>query len=151
MPRPTVSILIPALGLAVALGCATGSSTPAAGLTPWNQARATEIARQLSTAADAWQLAVRRENDDRLGSGSAEEGFKLTQKAQVVSEQARSLAGHLEAGEGREQTLDPFRSLKEVMDDAQQDQERSELDQSTIAAWAKLTGLLHQIKPYYEK
>ena len=74
---------------------------------------------QLSAAADAWQLAVRQENDDRLGSGTAEEGIRLTQKAQLVSEQARSLAGHLKAGEGRDQTYDPFRSLKEAVDDAE--------------------------------
>ncbi|HEY8156675.1 MAG TPA: hypothetical protein VII72_21280 [Myxococcota bacterium] len=150
MQRLMLSILIPALGLAVAAGCAS-NSPPAAGLAPWDQARAAALAAQLSAAADAWQLAVRRENDDRLGSGTAEEGFKLTEKAQIVSEQARSLAGHLKAGEGRDQTYNPFRSLKEVVDDADVDQSRSELDAPTIAAWAKVTGLIAQLKPYYEK
>jgi hypothetical protein len=150
MPRLVLSILIPALGLAVAVGCAS-NSPPAAGLAPWDQARVTAIGEQLSAAADAWQLAVRRENDDRLGSGTAEEGIKLTEKAQLVSEQARSLAGHLKAGERRDQTYDAFRSLKEQVDDADDFQSRSELDQPTLAAWARFTGLLAQIKPYYEK
>jgi len=150
MQRRTLSILIPALGLAVAVGCAS-NSPPATGLAPWDQARVTEIGRQLSAAADAWQLTVRQENDDRLGSGSAQEGLSLVQKARLVSEQARSLAGHLKAGEGRDQTYDPFRSLKEQVDDADVDQARTELDQPTIAAWAKVTGLMSQIKPYYEK
>jgi len=150
MPRRTVSILIPALGLAVAVGCASNAPSTA-GLAAWDQARVTELGGQLSAAADAWQLAVRQENDDRLGSGSAGEGFRLTEKAQLVSEQARSLAGHLKAGEGRDQTYNPFRSLKEQVDDAEVDQARSELDQPTIAAWAKVTTLMGQIKPYYER
>lgn len=150
MPRRTLAILIPAFALAVAAGCAS-NSPPATGLVPWDQARVTAIGQQLSAAADAWQLAVRRENPDRLGSGSAEEGIDLTRKAQVVSEQARSLAGHLKAGEGRDQTYNPFRSLKEVVDDADVDQARTELDAPTIAAWAKVTGLMAQLKPYYEK
>ncbi len=150
MQRLTFSTSILALGLVVAVGCAS-NSPPATGLMPWDQARVTAIGQQLSAAADAWQLAVRRENDDRLGSGTAEEGFSLTEKAQIVSEQARSLAGHLKAGQGRDQTYNPFRSLKEVVDDVEVAQARSELDAPTIAAWAKVTGLMAQIKPYYEK
>ena len=113
MPRRTLAIPISALALAVAVGCAS-NSPPATGLAPWDQARVTAIGQQLTAAADAWQLAVRRQNPDRLGSGSAEEGIDLTEKAQIVSEQARSLAGHLKAGQGRDQTYNPFRSLKEA-------------------------------------
>ena len=149
MQRLIVSILVSGFGFAVAVGCAS-NSPPAAGLATWDQARVSEIAAQLSAATDAWQLTVRQENDDRLGSGTAEEGFDLRNKAQGVSEQARSLAGHLKAGEGRDQTYNPFRSLKEVVDDADVDQSRAELDQPTIAAWAKVTNLMRQIKPYYE-
>jgi hypothetical protein len=150
MQRPTLGFLISALGLAVAVACAS-NSPPATGLAPWDQARVTGIGEQLTAAADAWQLAVRRENDDRLGSGTAEEGFSLTEKAQVLSEQARSLAGHLKAGQGRDQTYSPFRSLKEVVDDVEVAQARSELDAPTIAAWARFTGLMAQLEPYYEK
>ena len=150
MPRRALSILIPAFALAVAVGCAS-NSPPAAGLATWDQARVTALGGQLSAAADAWQLAVRQENDDRLGSGTAEEGFDLRNTAQVVSEQARSLAGHRKAGEGRDQTYNPFRSLKEVVDDADVEQSRAELDQPTIAAWTKVAALTGQIKPYYER
>jgi hypothetical protein len=150
MQRLLRSILIPALGLAVAAGCAS-NSPPAAQLPAWNQARVSELGAQLTAAADAWQLAVRQENDDRLGSGSAEEGVKLIQKAQLVSEAARGLAGHLKAGEGRDQSYDAFRSLKEQVDDADDFQSRAETDQPTVAAWSKFTGLMAEIKPYYEK
>lgn len=150
MQRRILPILVSALGLALAAGCATGSSGPTAA-TPWNQAAVTGLARQLSTAADAWQLALRQQDPAQLGSGTSQEGLRLIQKAQVVSEHARALAGHLDAGEGREQTLDTFRSLKEITDDAQQDQARTITDKPTLAAWSKFTGLLRQVQPYYEK
>lgn len=150
MPRRTLAILISALALAVAAGCAS-NTPPATGLAPWNQARAAELGGQLTAAADAWQLEVRRENPDRLGSGSAEEGIDLTRKAQMVSEQARSLAGHLKAGQGRDQTYNPFRSLKEQVDDAEVEQARTELGDQASAAWAKFKGVFDQLKPYYEK
>jgi hypothetical protein len=149
MQRTTIAILISALALAVVAGCA--SNTPPAGLAPWNQARAAELGGQLAAAADAWQLEVRRENPDRLGAGSAEEGIDLTRKAQILSEQARSLAGHLKAGQGRDQTYNTFRSLKEQVDDAEVDQARTELGDQAGAAWAKFKGVFDQLKPYYEK
>jgi len=36
------------------------------------------------------------------------------------------------------------------VDDAEVDPSRAELDAPSIAAWAKVTGLMSQIKPYYE-
>ena len=150
MRRRTLAIVIPALALAVAAGCAS-SSSPAAAPVPWDQARAAAIGAQLGPAADAWELAVRQANPDRLGAGTSEEGFGLTEKARRVSEQSRSLAGHLKAGQGRDQTYDSFRSLKEQVDDAEVDQARTALDEPVNAAWAKFKGLFDQLKPYYER
>ena len=149
MSRRTVSILISALGLAVAAACASNAPS-GAGLAAWNQAGVSGLAGQLSTAADAWELAVRQANPDRLGAGSAEEGMGLVEKARRVSEQSRSLSGHLKAGQGRDQTYNSFRSLKEQVDDAEVEQARTALDQPVNAAWTQFKGLFDQIKPYYE-
>ncbi len=123
---------------------------PGRWLSPWDQARVTEIAKQMSDATDAWRLTVRQENDSQLGSGTAEEGFELTRKSLVVAQQARSLAGHLAAGQGRDQTYNSFRSLKEEVDDVEVISARAELEKPAIDAWAKVAGLMAQIKPYYE-
>lgn len=75
----------------------------------------------------------------------------LTEKASILSEQARSLAGHLKAGQGRDQTYNTFRSLKEQVDDAEVEQARTALGDQVSAAWAKFKGVFDQLKPYYEK
>jgi hypothetical protein len=149
MQRTTISIFIVFASLALALGCA--STPPPTPAQPWNQARASLLAEEMSKSADAWQLEVRQANPDRLGAGSSEEGMGLTQKTQFVSEQARALAGRLKAGDGRDQTYDDFRSLKEQMDDAQVLQARTALGDQVPLAWAKFRRDYEQLKPYYEK
>jgi len=147
MPRSSVPLLI-AVALTVALGCATASPTPSQ---PWDQGRATLLAEELSRGADAWQIEVRQANPDRLGAGTSEEGMGLTEKASLVSEQARSLAGHLKAGQGRDQTYNTFRSLKEQMDDVEEMQPRTALGDQVPLAWARIKRPFEQLKPYYEK
>jgi hypothetical protein len=147
MQRTALSILIASLMLA--LGCA--SKPPPTPAQPWNQARASLLAEEMSKSADAWQLEVRQVDPSRLGGGSSEEGMGLTEKAQAVTEQARSLAGRLEAGDGRDQTYDAFRSLKEQMDDVQVMQARTALGEQVPTAWLKFRREFEQLKPYYEQ
>jgi hypothetical protein len=147
MQRTTISIFIATLALA--LGCA--STPPPTPAQPWNQARATLLAEEMSKSADAWQLEVRQANPDRLGAGSSEEGMGLTEKTQFVAEQARSLAGRLKAGDGRDPTYDDFRNLKEQMDDVQVIQARTALGDQVPIAWAKFRLDFEQLKPYYEQ
>ena len=148
MQRTALSIFL--ASLALALGCAA-SQPPPTPAQPWNQARASLLAEEMSKSADAWQLEVRQANPDRLGAGSSEEGMGLTEKTQFVSEQARSLAGRLKAGDGRDQTWDNFRSLKEQMDDVQVMQARTGLGDQVTIAWAKFRRDFEQLKPYYEQ
>jgi hypothetical protein len=148
MQRTTFSVVIAITSLALALGCA--SQPPPTPAQPWNQARATLLAEEMSKSADAWQLEVRQANPDRLGAGSSEEGMGLTEKTQFVSEQARSLAGRLKGGAGRDQTYDTFRTLKEQMDDVQVLQARTALGEQVPIAWLKFRREFEQLKPYYE-
>jgi hypothetical protein len=146
MQRTALSIFV--VSLALALGCA--SQPPPTPAQPWNQARATLLAEEMSKSADDWQLEVRQADPSRLGGGSSEEGMGLSEKAQAVSEQARSLAGRLKAGDGRDLTYDSFRSLKEQMDDVQVMQARTALGEQVPTAWLKFRREFEQLKPYYE-
>jgi hypothetical protein len=145
----SLAVWTAAVALTLAVGCASGP--PPAAAMPWDQARATQLAEEISRGADAWQLEVRRANPDRLGGGSSEEGMGLTEKANIVSEQARALASHLKAGQGRDQTYDSFRGLKEVMDDVEEMQPRTALGEQVPLAWGKITTAFAQLKPYYQK
>jgi hypothetical protein len=150
MQRLPVSIVVFVLALAAAACAGSGGSAAApAKLATWDQARVTQIARQLSTASDAWQLAVRQEQEDQIGGGAAEAGLSLAKSATALSEQSRSLAERLEAGDGFEQTRNTYRSLHEVVDDSEVAGQRSELEDSTLAAWSRVDDLVRQLEPYY--
>lgn len=150
MQRTATSIIVGVLGLALA-ACAGGggSAASAVQLVPWNQAGVTQIAKQLSSATEAWQLAVRQQGDINVGSGAAEASFGVLEKSQAVTEQARSLAGHLEAGQGREQTLNQFRDLQEVVDDVDAQAPLARVEAPTQTAWSQVTGLMKQLSPFY--
>jgi len=126
-------------------------TTPAAAeLATWDQARATAIAQQLADAADAWEQAVREQPGGEVGSGDAQDEFGLANKARVLREQTRALAGHLAKGEGHDQTRNYYRDVKELVDDTEQMAQRAELDEPTMDAWAKVADLQRQIAPYYD-
>ena len=122
-----------------------------ADLAKWDQARATEIAKQLAKSSEAWQLAVREQPDNQVvGGGSAQEGFGLHQKAQTLQEMTAGFAAQLAAGKGHDETLDQYKSIKEIVDDTETIAQRAELDEPTMDAWAKVADGMRQIAPYYD-
>lgn len=139
-----------ALGLlAVGLGL-FGAAGVRAELATWDQARVTAIAQDLFKAADAWEQAVREQPGGEIGSGDAAPEFGIGMKARVLREQSEALAGHLAKGAGYDKTHDYYRSLKEIVDDTEELAQRSELDEPTMDAWAKVVDLQRQIAPYYD-
>jgi hypothetical protein len=138
------------IGFAVIVACATAPDTAPA-QTAWDQAKVTGIAQQLSTAGDAWWQAVRDEGDDQdfVGSGDSQIYDEMQRESRALFEQSQGLAGNLAGGKGRAETLDMYKSLKEIVDDMKEDQERTFLEDPTIAAWKKYSDLFKQITPYY--
>lgn len=126
------------------------SSPASAELATWDQARVTELAQQLVQASDAWEQAVRKQSGGDIGSGDAEAEFGLGMKARVLKEQSQALAGHLAKGEGYDKTHNYYRSLKELIDDTEEIAQRSELEEPTMDAWAKVADLQRQIAPFYD-
>ncbi len=138
------------LGLAVLLSAPFAPSARAE-LATWDQSRVTAIAQQLAAASETWRQALRDQPDSgAIGSGGAESSVGLVQKAQVLLEQSRALAGHLAAGDGHDETRNLYRSLEELIDDTEALAQRAEVDQATLGAWAKITDLQRQIAPYYD-
>lgn len=134
------------LAFAWCLAAAGPAGPAAAELAAWDQARVTGIAQQLAGACDAWEQAVR----EQPGAGAEASEFGLGMKARVLKEQSQALAGHLAKGEGHDQTRNYYRDLKELVDDTEEMAQRSELDDPTLAAWAKVVDLQRQIAPYYD-
>src|SRR5574338_448074 len=126
------------------------SLSAAADLAPWDQARVTGIAKQLANACDAFDQAVRQQPGmGDLGAGQAEMGLSLGGRAQALREQSQALADHLEKGKGHDPTRNEWRSLREIADDVEERAQRHELDDPTLAAWARVADLMRQLAPYY--
>lgn len=120
-------------------------------LAAWDQTRVSEIGQQLAAACDAFWQAMRRQPGDTVGSGDAWDVSQLLHKAQTMQVQSTALAGHLRDGKGRDQTLNMYRDLKELVDDTNDVlTPHAELDEPTLAAWAKVSDLMRQIAPYYD-
>lgn len=113
----------------------------------WDQAAVTTLAKQLVDATTAWELAAREQGAGSIGA--ADEQDSLPNKARTLREMSDGLVGHLEKGDGRDKTLDQYRSMREIEDDTILAVERSEMQKPANEAWAKVTGLLAQLAPYY--
>jgi hypothetical protein len=117
-------------------------------LATWDQARVTEIAKTLATAAQGWETQTRE-----AVAGSmlpAEEPDSLPGRARVLREMSDSLAAHLAKGDGYDKTKDQYRSIREVADDTEEAAQRSPLEEPVMDAWAKVADALRQIAPYYD-
>ena len=77
-------------------------------------------------------------------------GEALEPKAELLKEQSRALAGQLERGRGHDHTSGFYLSLREIVDDTEVEARRAELDEPTLAAWAKVADLWRQLSPYYD-
>jgi hypothetical protein len=138
----------------VALGVLVGTfvALPAAAdLAAWDQARTTQIARELAHSCDAFEQAVRDQPGmGVVGSGSAEAGLGLKELSRALRDQSRALADHLADGKGHDQTLDEWRGLKEVSDSVEERADQTELDNPTLDAWATVADQMRQLAPYYD-
>src|SRR5262245_52038968 len=104
MKRPILVLLAAA---SLALSCMAPPSE--VGLQPWDQAGVTMLSRELLAAANSWNLTLLQQ-----GRGSG----RLQMNSRAIQEQAASLAGHLEEGKGFADTVDEYRDLREMLDDA---------------------------------
>jgi hypothetical protein len=140
-----------AIGFVAVIAAFAGSPASAQPAT-WDQAKVTAIAKQLATASDAWWQALRDEGDDQdfVGSGDSQTYDSMTRESRTLNEAAQGLAGNLAGGKTRADTLDMYKSIKEVVDDMKVDQTLTFLEDSTIAAWKNFVTIFKQLAPYYD-
>lgn len=102
-------------------------AAPAAQAAPaqaWDQAKVTELGKQLETATnDLWQT-FRRQPRPTIGQGQANSFFRLQQELRSLRSEARSLSRMLERGAGHDETLPSFQSMMETIRTAQDNARR---------------------------
>jgi hypothetical protein len=118
-------------------------------LATWNQAEVAALGKELETAADALYDTFINKPPPTLGSMQTTY-YRLKQEVRVLRSEARELAGSLEKGEGREQTLPIYDHLMQLVRIARDDAARTFNTQDVGQRAAAVRGVLNQLGPYYD-
>lgn len=134
-------------GWILALAAPAAQAAPAQA---WDQAKVTELGKQLEAATnDLWQT-FRRQPRPTLGQGQSNSFFRLQQQLRSLRSEARSLSRMLQGGAGHDETLPSFQSMMETIRIAQDNARRvfsgAEVREKADAARA----VMNQLIPFYD-
>jgi len=116
----------------------------------WDQAKVTELGKQLEAAtADLWST-FRRQPRPTVGQGQANSFFRLQQQLRALRSEARSLSRSLQGGAGHDETLPSFESMMQTIRIAQ-DNARRVFTGAEVRDKAQVArDVLNQMMPYYD-
>jgi hypothetical protein len=135
----------------LAFALAASLVSPArAELAAWDQAKVTALAGQLAEAASSLYSTLCKQGPPQLGSGQASDYRELKQEVRRIQSEAKELAGALGKGEGREDTLDIYENLMEIVRDARENAQRVFSTKAVQDEASKVRQILNQISPYYD-
>lgn len=128
---------------------ALASSAPAE-LQKWDQAKVTELAKQLETAtSELWQ-SFRRQPPPTLGSAQRKSYFRLQQEIRQLRREARSLSRALQRGADFDEAEPSYRSMMQTVR-AAQDNARGVFSGADVRQRADAAReILNQLAPYFD-
>jgi hypothetical protein len=132
------------------LALAVSGATARADVVAWDQAKVSEIAKQLVAATQDLYDTFYKQLPPTVGSGQNKEFYRLKQVTRVMKTEARELAGQIEKGEGHDQTLPSYESLMEMVRKARELGARIFATEDLKQKATAVRGLLNQIGPYYD-
>ena len=138
-------LVLPVLAATIVLASAALAAT-----TAWDQAKATQLARQLATSSSELYDTFYKQPVPNAASGQARAYHKLKDQVRRIRTEARQLARNLEKGEGRVETQGNFDFLMQVVR-AAEDNARKVFSTAPVREKADAArAVLAQLAPYYE-
>ena len=128
------------------IGLAPGAAS--ADLEPWNQEQVTELAKTLHSAVKEVRQSLRRENTGDL-TAQARARQKMLGILKVLEKSCGQLAARLEAGDGREETLNIAKNIRSLVRDAETEGRKFMTTQQTDERVAPARQALDRLAPYY--
>jgi hypothetical protein len=119
-------------------------------LAAWNQAEATRLAKELTTATDTLYDTFIKQPTPAIGSMQTQAYYRLKQSVRLLRLEARHLAASLEDGEGREQTLPLYENLMQLARSARDDAGKVFVQHDVGERASAVRGALNQLGPYYD-
>jgi hypothetical protein len=147
------SVRIRLLGnIACAAALALAAPVRGAEPTPWDQAKVTELAEQLSQHTSAAYDAVYRNLSlsQNLGSGQSTLYLRLKDRVRVARTESRHIAKALADGQSREETIFSFQRLLTTVRDIRVVGGRMMIDKPTLDTFAAAHGALRELGAYYD-
>jgi len=138
--------------IGVLLLSAALSATASAELLPWDQAKVTELGKQLAKTTSTARQTALREPSLRGGTGNAGQrrsSDSFLQTMRHLESSTRQLARQLEAGGGKDETMGVARKIGTLLRDAQESGRRLNLSQFMWDTINPMVEAIDAISPYY--
>ena len=117
----------------------------------WDQAKATEIAGQLSDAVNKVQSSiVRLRTGADVGSGQSRNYLRLKDRVRIARNESRHLAKALGNGKGKAETFHVWQRLMSVVRDAREIGRGMFIEAPTQEKINRANEILDQLTPFYE-
>jgi hypothetical protein len=129
-----------------AIGLAPGAAS--ADLKPWNQEEVTELAKALHVAVKEVRQSMRRESTGDLAA-LARARQKMLEILKGLEKSCGQLVRRLEAGDGREETLNIARKIRSLVRDAETEGRKFMTTQQTDERIEPAEQAVDGLGPYY--
>ena len=139
-------------GMLVAAGAvvlALTFSVSSGAATAWDQAKVTDLARQVAKATVELREIVEK-NPDKPPGGARKAQYSAREDLRLLVSATKRLAKRLEAGAGRDETEGLYKRAAVLRRDAEEEAQRAGMLANTKAQAEKTLALLDQLGAYYE-
>ena len=135
-----------AVAALLAIGLAPWAAS--ADLKPWNQEEATELAKALHVAVKEVRQSMRRESTGDL-TAQARARQRMLGALKTLEQSCGQLAARLEAGDGRDETLNIAKKIRSLVRDARTEGRKFMTTQQTDERVAPADQAIDGLAPYY--
>ncbi len=126
-------------------------ATPAAAaVETWDQAKVTELGKQLETSTNELWQTFRKEPPPTVGQGQANSFFRLQQQLRQLRSEARSLSRMLQRGAGHDETVPSFESMMQTIRIAEENARRVFTGTAVRERAQAAREVLNQMTPFYQ-
>lgn len=117
--------------------------------TAWDQAKVTDLAKQVAKATVELRAIVEK-NPDKPPGVARKAQYSAREDLRLLVSATKRLAKRLEAGAGRDETEGLYQRATDLRRDAEQEARRADMLANTKTQAAKTLALLDQLGAYYK-
>jgi hypothetical protein len=145
----TRSAALVAVSIAVlAAAAANAQPRPEGEPVKWDQARVTQLAKDLNKAVNEAVHAVRKSPTQQQIS-QRQSWYDLRESLRLLDNTTGHLQSELQKGAGREETLSIFNRIESLRKDAEETGRKSMIENTVMDALVKAGAIHNQMRPYY--